>query len=260
MLGLSGRVSVASAYGVADNNVGGSPACHDAIKTGHVNIGTMFGSATGRATLSKLFGQSAAWYETKAHQGQFAGNGVAYFPAQSNDPSCTRPGCNIGEICKVMTDTKLGDEVARLAHLSKGQSEWIAPKWSEEAKQQEVAELSERYKDGLYANYWGYQTCTEFAFYQTCEVGSKCFFTQGYDTVNGSITMCMDEFKVSSEKLYENVAETNSYYGGDKPAGECVLYPNGEVDPWHGLSVLKSPSPGIPVLWVPVRLRCPALC
>ena len=260
MLGLSGRVSVASAYGVADNNVGGSPACHDAIKTGHVNIGTMFGSATGRATLSKLFGQPAAWYETKAHQGQFAGNGVAYFPAQSNDPSCTRPGCNTGEICKVMTDTKLGDEVARLAHLSKGQSEWIAPKWSEEAKQQEVAELSERYKDGLYANYWGYQTCTEFAFYQTCEVGSKCFFTQGYDTVNGSITMCMDEFKVSSEKLYENVAETNSYYGGDKPAGECVLYPNGEVDPWHGLSVLKSPSPGIPVLWVPVRLRCPALC
>ena len=49
----------------------------------------------------------------------------------------------------------------------------------------------------------------------------------------------------------ENVDETNSYYGGDKPAGSCVLYPNGEVDPWHGLSVLKSPSPGIPVLWVP---------
>ena len=39
--------------------------------------------------------------------------------------------------------------------------------------------------------------------------------------------------------------------GGDKPAGSCVLYPNGEVDPWHGLSILKSPSPGIPVLWVP---------
>ena len=30
-----------------------------------------------------------------------------------------------------------------------------------------------------------------------------------------------------------------------------MLYPNGEVDPWHGLSVLTSPSPGIPVLWVP---------
>jgi hypothetical protein len=28
-------------------------------------------------------------------------------------------------------------------------------------------------------DFWGYQTCTEFAFYQTCEKGSACFFTQG---------------------------------------------------------------------------------
>jgi serine protease 16 len=38
--------------------------------------------------------------------------------------------------------------------------------------------------------------------------------------------------------------------GADDPAGSCVLYPNGEVDPWHGLSVLKAPSAGIPVLMV----------
>ena len=150
-------------------------------------------------------------YESRDNQGRFAGNGVAYFPAQGNDPSCTRPGCNIGMICKVMTDTKLGNEVARLAKLTKGQSTWIAPKWSDEARRQvrvheafglvrtcpagsrrmysdfstephrvdgwqEELEVADRAKSGLYANYWGYQTCTEFAFYQTCEVGSKCFF------------------------------------------------------------------------------------
>lgn len=32
--------------------------------------------------------------------------------------------------------------------------------------------------------------------------------------------------------------------------GSCVLYPNGEVDPWHSLSVLQQPSPGIEVLMV----------
>lgn len=135
---------------------------------------------------------------------------MAYFPAQGNDPSCTRPGCNIGMICKVMTDTAVGDEVTRLAKLTKRQSSWIAPKWSDEARRQvrgheafgscallsgrndmrifrvldcspgcgrqEELEISVRAKSGLYANYWGYQTCTEFAFYQTCEVGSKCFF------------------------------------------------------------------------------------
>ena len=31
---------------------------------------------------------------------------------------------------------------------------------------------------GEIPDYWGYQTCTEFAFYQTCELGSRCFFTQ----------------------------------------------------------------------------------
>ena len=38
--------------------------------------------------------------------------------------------------------------------------------------------------------------------------------------------------------------------GGDKPGGSCVLYPNGEVDPWHGLSILTAPSPELPVMMV----------
>ena len=29
-----------------------------------------------------------------------------------------------------------------------------------------------------------------------------------------------------------------------------MLYPNGEVDPWHALSILKSPSKGIDTLMV----------
>ena len=148
-------------------------------------------------------------------------------------------------------------------------------------------------------------------------MGSKCFFTQGFNTVNSSVANCETEFGVPAEQLYRNIAFTNSYYGtasgaalsqrlrlqrmpscrraqclvrlsarflvcslarsltasvvdecgvcapsfppsptacaagADKPAGSCVLYPNGEVDPWHGLSILTSPSAGIPVLMVP---------
>eukprot|EP01051_Picozoa_sp_SAG22_P000823 SAG22_NODE_27_length_29018_cov_465.809646_6_plen_138_part_00 len=56
---------------------------------------------------------------------------------------------------------------------------WIAAKNSEELEleldqQPAAAELG----SGLELNYWGYQTCTEFGFYQTCEVGSKCMFLQ----------------------------------------------------------------------------------
>ena len=48
------------------------------------------------------------------------------------------------------------------------------------------------------------------------------------------------------------------FTGADKPAGECILYPNGEVDPWHALSVLTSPSPGVGVLMVSVHLHVQA--
>lgn len=59
----------------------------------------------------------------------------------------------------------------------------------------------------------GYQTCAEFGFYQTCEVGSKCFFTQGYNTVNSSVSNCQREFGVTPAQLYRNIEYTNSYYG-----------------------------------------------
>ncbi len=38
------------------------------------------------------------------------------------------------------------------------------------------------------------------------------------------------------------VAYTNAYYGGNAPAGSRILFPNGNVDPWHGLGVLTAPS------------------
>jgi serine protease 16 len=141
-----------------------------------------------------------------------------------------------------MVKDALGDEVHRLAALVQSQAEWIAPKWSVAA--------NSRAHSGLMADYWGYQTCTEFGFYQTCEVGSKCFFTQGYNTVNASVNSCERQYGVTAEQLYRNIDYTNSYYGADQPAGSCVLYPNGEVDPWHGLGVLVSPSAGIPVMMV----------
>eukprot|EP01059_Diplonema_ambulator_P031121 TRINITY_DN5628_c0_g1_i2.p1 TRINITY_DN5628_c0_g1~~TRINITY_DN5628_c0_g1_i2.p1 ORF type:complete len:502 (+),score=157.98 TRINITY_DN5628_c0_g1_i2:98-1603(+) len=228
---------VASAFSVSDQGVGGSPACTANIANGHQTIGQMFNTTEGRQTLSQLFGHTPDWYESTSNQASFAGNGVASFPAQSNDPACTQPACNIGKICAIMTDASLGDNVQRLAHLRKTQMLWSQDK-------------TLMAPDSV-VNYWGYQTCTEFAFYQTCEVGSNCFYTQGYVTVASMEEFCQVEFGISSETVQRNVDYTNEYYGGDQPAGDCVLYPNGEVDPWHALSVLKSPSPGIPVMMVP---------
>lgn len=127
-------------------------------------------------------------YADTGNQASFAGNGVAYFPSQGNDPTCTQPACNIKSICNVMTDASTGDEVQRLSVVAKKQAAW-----AREAKQARVARHITSRRAGRAAagaavgapevipDFWGYQTCTEFAFYQTCEVGSGCFFTQGYN-------------------------------------------------------------------------------
>eukprot|EP00659_Diplonema_papillatum_P022028 gene22028-33788_t len=174
---------VASAYSVADNDVGGSSACEQNIRDGHAQIGQMFTTEQGRQTLASLWGKTPEWYANKANQKSFAGNGVAYFPAQDNDPTCTSFACNIRLICLTMTNSSLGDN--------------------------------------------------------------------GLVTLEGMDSFCKTEFNISQSLVARNVNYTNDYYGGDMPAGSCVLYPNGEVDPWHANSVLKQPAAGIPTLWVP---------
>lgn len=64
------------------------------------------------------------------------------------------------------------------------------------------------------------------------------------------MSFCTSEFGIPVEKVKENVAYTNAYYGGRSPAGSCLLYPNGEVDPWASQGILKAPSAGIQILSV----------
>jgi hypothetical protein len=160
---------VASAYAV--EMVGGSNACESAIRTGHQKVGALLAFADGRTQLAKLFPKrvkSAAWLEDRSHQRTFAGCGVAFFPAQSNDPACGSPACNIKHICALMTVA--GDPVTNLAAVASAQGlgemnldcemDWTAP----------------TAPAGLPP--WGYQVCNEFGFYQTCEEGSSCFYVQ----------------------------------------------------------------------------------
>eukprot|EP01013_Petalomonas_cantuscygni_P042325 TRINITY_DN7618_c0_g2_i1.p1 TRINITY_DN7618_c0_g2~~TRINITY_DN7618_c0_g2_i1.p1 ORF type:complete len:497 (+),score=93.47 TRINITY_DN7618_c0_g2_i1:61-1551(+) len=234
---------VAAAYAVSDNNVGGSTACQDAIRDGHQVIGRMLRTSAGRERLASLFPQvpSADWLTDPTNQRSFAGEGVAFFPAQSNDPSCTVPACNIASVCRIMLGSgHSNDTVAALAQVANTQTAWL---------QEAVARVVRLVVAGL-PDFWSYQTCTEFGFYQTCEVGTSCFFTQGLDVVADEVAFCATDYKLSAADVAANVAQSNVVYGGLHSGGSRILYVNGEVDPWHGLSVLQ-PQPGLPALWVP---------
>jgi len=105
-----------------------------------------------------------------------------------------------------------------------------------------------------YYDYWGYQTCTEFGFYQTCEVGSNCFFTQGLNVLSDDDSFC-SSFGITPKQIEANIEATNNRTQGLRPdlpplSATRIMYPNGDVDPWHGLSIIKSPSDAIPTLMV----------
>ena len=66
------------------------------------------------------------------------------------------------------------------------------------------------------------------------------------------MAFCSSDFKIDPSIVAQNVNNTDVYYGGLKPVGTRVMWPNGQVDPWSTLSILKSPDPANqPTLYVP---------
>jgi serine protease 16 len=266
--------AVAAAFAVEHESVGGSSACEAAIREGHRAITGLTTDATGRQRLASLFGHSADWccafsftsecsasdfdvvrrYESAANVVAFAGGGVAVFDPQDNDVACLQPCCNISGICRVMLDTGLGDYVDRLAVVARLQNvtfdegrsriaaaaaashlgrSWHMPHVTRHAPSRPALRHS-------LPDFWSYQTCAEFGGYMTCDVGSRCFFSQGLLTLPMLMSFCPETFNISFEEVSSNIAATNTRYGGAAPAASCVIYANGEIDPFAPMGVLES--------------------
>lgn len=88
---------------------------------------------------------------------------------------------------------------------------------------------------------WLYQTCTEFGFYQTCDPDSECIFTSSphLNTLESNFDMCKQVFDISANVTQQRIQFSNTFYGGEKPLGAArIMYPNGEIDPWHAASIV----------------------
>jgi len=254
---------VSYAYTVSDNGVGGSTACRLAIRAGHAWIEQRFSDGDLAAVVDK-FGLPKDSLSSSENRIAFASNGVADFPAQENDPVCAEPACNIAKICATMTNESLGSEVDRLVYLRKLQNISGYPQKGFLQVARVKGEIS-GFRLGLYGVYpqgpgmpdfWFYQTCKEFGFYQTCVSGGGCMFVRDLANASFYASGCMKQFNISLEDVQNNIDGTNYHYGGLRPVdnkgnlGRCVMFPNGEVDPWSTQSVLQAPSKDLPVLMI----------
>jgi len=234
------------ASSMAAASVGGSQACLDTIIEGHRVIGQQLETADGRRNLEKTFNFCIpGTLEDPLNREQFAGDGVVYLPVQSNDPACTAPYCDINSICQLLTNETLGDSVARLAALSSAQSaactvvsySAMTQFWSNSTNPDRT---------------WLYQTCTEWGFYQTCNTGSSCPYTQGLHTVKVDLDLCAAAFDISPTEVNRQIQQAINTYGGSDLQATKIMYVNAEIDPWHANSVSIPPvsEQESPVYWV----------
>jgi serine protease 16 len=87
---------------------------------------------------------------------------------------------------------------------------------------------------------WIYQTCTQFGYFQTCETNEngKCLFAPQMN-LDYYTNLCRDVFGFASYEVNKRIQFSNDYYGGNYTQGSRILFVNGEIDPWHALSVQK---------------------
>ncbi|CAG2101392.1 unnamed protein product [Medioppia subpectinata] len=86
---------------------------------------------------------------------------------------------------------------------------------------------------------WVYQTCTELGYFEATDL-PDCAFGHNIP-VKYYIQQCVDIFgpQITAQTVRNGIHRTNAYYGGLKPNVTNVVFPNGSLDPWHALSVLK---------------------
>uniref|UniRef100_A0A5F9CHX5 Serine protease 16 n=1 Tax=Oryctolagus cuniculus TaxID=9986 RepID=A0A5F9CHX5_RABIT len=119
-----------------------------------------------------------------------------------------------------------------------------------------VAQLraTEPQVSGVGDRQWLYQTCTEFGFYVSCE-DLRCPFSL-LPALPSHLDLCEQVFGLTASSVAQAVAQTNSYYGGQTPRATHVLFVNGDIDPWHVLSVTQALGPSAPALLIPGASHC----
>lgn len=163
---------------------------------------------------------------------------------------------NITAVCDVMTDmATFPDAVDALANLTlRGNtlspSGCLDASWESFIASINTTDIASQ----TGARSWTWQTCTAFAFWQTTDQPDGAW--GNYLPVSFYEAMCRYAFE-GTYTADQGVNWINTVYGSTDPfdVGR-IIYPNGSLDPWHALSILSSPAPNEPALFINGTSHC----
>ena len=175
---------------------------------------------------------------------------------------------DLNDLCNVMTDTSLGDPLARYAAVNDlllnvyGAScsdvtyaSWIdylsGTSWSDYSaqdgcKQQNIILSIKMYFSIIFVYFfrvdrqWFYQTCTEFGYYQSSDSKDQPFGSQF--PIEFLVADCAAVYgaQFTPTAVQASIDRTNSVYGGLGLELQRTVFPNGSIDPWHALGVITN--------------------
>jgi len=108
---------------------------------------------------------------------------------------------------------------------------------------------------GVGMRQWYYQTCTEFGYYQTTDSSNQPF--GNLVPLEYYTKYCRDVFGFDFQQQF--IDETNTCYGGSNLPSNGptnILFVNGNIDPWHSLSVTQDISDTVKSILISDTAHC----
>ncbi|CAK9062990.1 Thymus-specific serine protease (Serine protease 16), partial [Durusdinium trenchii] len=237
-------------------SVGGTPECLATYSKGHAEAAEMMKTPMGRRALEKMF--NLCGYnplDNSDNIAYWAGtDGIVSTVPQYNKATCEYTYCNVKLFCgnlSMMSKStasnietlQLMSEFQRAESIARGRK---VPNCTDASYKAYVESMTlEKKVPGTdpkagdqFGRLWTYQTCTEFGWYQTCEEGTNCPYTKGYNTIQ-----CLGRHLIHAPE------EDDLPGDHDLPGGWCwmVWGGKGEVAFEHGEMPLG--------FWVRVRVE-----
>ncbi|XP_011866150.1 PREDICTED: putative serine protease K12H4.7 [Vollenhovia emeryi] len=244
-------------YEVVTTSLGRQSAnCVEDVKTAFASVEELLATQDGPDKLKLLFNLcDAPDVKSPSDLGYFMNTLAEVFAGIVQYDTVENGETKIAALCNKMTAAHLGSPLQRLAHV-----------FSTQDKCQDVSYINfvKKYRETSWESaaaksimrQWYHQTCKEYGYYQTTSSDKSVFGT--LFPLDYYINLCIDLYgDYYNEKILgTRVRRTNIMYGGKLPDLRNVIFTNGDLDPWHPLSVIDELNASSPVIFMKGVSHC----
>ncbi|EDV20342.1 uncharacterized protein TRIADDRAFT_63413 [Trichoplax adhaerens] len=235
-------------------------ACTKNIHNATTIIQGMIKTSAGRKKLSQMFKTckplSKDPNDISTFMQSLAGNfeGIVQYNKDNTGFERHTPATTLTDLCKIMEKNKPLDGYVKVNSLILKQN---GQKCNDVVYKDMIKQMQQsKFQPGIAGRLWFYQTCTEFGYYQTSDSKKQSFGNMF--PIKYWVQQCADVFgkKFSPSYINGEITMTNNYYGALAIKGTRIVFPNGSIDPWHALGLLKSTDATRPTIFIKGTAHC----